>query len=1036
MLTNRKRSFRKGLLASAACGLLTITGAALVPCAAHAQGFTTFLGTGTVVDANGKPIEGATVTVRSQDQGFSRSATTSRDGTYSLPELRNGTYDFTVEAPGHETYSEANVRLAAGAASNQFRLGIISGDGEVTVTGKRVKTTDFDLTTTGQVINVADIASRLPVARSLTAIILQAPGTAAGSGAFGGLPSVNGSAVSENAYFVNGLNITDFRKGLSPVSIPFEFYQTVEVKTGGFAAEFGRTTGGFTSATTKSGSNEFHGGLLFTWNPNGLRSYGKDTLFSDNDGGKSEARSTILQLSGPIWKDHLFFYGLYQARDNTSSAGGRQFLGDPRTSDVSDPSKYLGTSRSYYSTHSPFYAGKIDAVITDGQRIDFTYFNTSGNDLNRYYGDTTAQARRYNYLTNTDGPYSGQTTSEYGGSNYVARYTGIWTKWLTLSAAYGRNESIYNFQSVNASNTIVPGAVDLRDPFNTRTLTIAGGSQGINDDVRKFYRADADVYVNFLGSHHFKGGYDREDLASNSLYLPAGNGIGYSVYTAASGNPYGLAAGTDYVQTSVYRQSGAFTSRNSAYYIEDSWSLFANRLNLNLGLRNDRFTNNNALNQTFYKSGNQWGPRLGFTFDPVGEQRDKFYGSFGRLYIPVASNTNIRLTGGETYFTRTNLFAGLSSNNVPILGSPVLYSGAAACPDDKVLNCSVTGNGQPKEAATTVSSTLKPQSADEYILGYEKRLGSRWRIGAFFTYTKLNAVLEDAAIDSAAVAYCNAQKATGCGQWGGFDQYVLINPGRPITVQLAYPINGEATGRTVTFSAAQLGYPRAVRTYKAMTFEAHREFDGVWSLDASYTYSKTIGNYEGGVKTDNGQSDTGLTTDFDQPGLVNGTYGYSPNDKRHVIKLAGSYLFFNAVNVGINLQAYAPRKYGCIGRVPNSVDPYAGAYGAAGLYCQVNSNGSINTDPSVTAPVKLVQRGSVFSNDWVITNDLDISYKFNVGKASMTLRGTVFNVLNLQAVTNLNEVGTNGQGVASPYYRTITGYQTPRNARLQLSFDF
>ncbi|WP_447410622.1 hypothetical protein, partial [Clostridium perfringens] len=91
----------------------------------------------------------------------------------------------------------------------------------------------------------------------------------------------------------------------------------------------------------------------------------------------------------------------------------------------------------------------------------------------------------------------------------------------------------------------------------------------------------------------------------------------------------------------------------------------------------------------------------------------------------------------------------------------------------------------------------------------------------------------------------------------------------------------------------------------------------------------------------------------------NGTYGYSPNDKRHVIKLAGSYMFFDALNVGLNLQAYAPRRYGCLGQVPRSVDPYAYAYGAAGLYCQVNADGSINTDPSVTRPVQLIRRGSV-----------------------------------------------------------------------------
>ncbi|WP_344694021.1 TonB-dependent receptor [Sphingomonas cynarae] len=1037
-----KTRFR--FLGSAIGALISVSGQVALMPAASAQGFSGFSATGVVVDAGGKPVEGALVTVLSADQGFRRTARTNGNGSYSISELRNGSYTFTVEAEGYEAYTEAGVRLVQGAAANRFRLApigtpeVAGASGDIIVTGSRAATSEFDLTTTGQVINVADLATRVPVARSLAALIQLVPGTAAGSGAFGNLPSINGGAVSENAYFINGLNITDFRKGLSPVEVPFEFYQTIDVKTGGYAAEFGRSTGGFTSATTKSGSNEFHGGLLFTWNPDGLRSYTRDTFSSDNDGGTSEAKSVIAQLSGPIIKDHLFFYGLYQARNVNSSGGGRAFLGDPRNqSQVDDPAQYLGTSRSYTRSDSPFYAAKIDAVIMDGQRLEFTYFNTTNeSETNRYGTDAGVRADRYNYITNTDGPYTGRFLQRGGGENYVGRYTGVFTNWLTLSAAYGRNENIGFSQSFNASNASIPAVTDARDPRNIRPLTVAGGGIDSNEDIRKFYRADADVRFSALGSHHIRFGYDREELSSTSISQGGGDGLGYEIFKAQTGNIYGIPVGTDYVRQTRYVQSGQFSSLNEAYYLQDSWLLLGDRLNLNIGIRNDRFSNDNSLGETFYKSGNQWGPRLGFTFDPIGQRSDKVYGSFSRMYLPVASNTNIRLTGGEIYYTRTNIFAGLGAGNIPILGSAVLYPSATTCPDDNVRNCNVTGDGQPKSAEATVAQGLKPQSADEYILGYEKRFGDKWRIGAFFNYSKLNEVLEDSSIDAAINNYCVAQRISGCGAiWGGFHQYVLINPGRGATVTLLDPVNRETTPRTVEFTAEQLGYPKAKRTYKAMTFEAHREFDGVWSLDASYTYSKTVGNYEGGVKTDNGQSDTGLTTDFDQPGLTLGTYGYSPNDKRHAIKVAGSYQL-GPVVLGANLQAYAPRRYGCIGQVPLTVDPYAAAYGASGLYCQVNSDGSINADPAVTSPIRQVRRGSVFKSDWLFVNDLDIAYKFDVGSASMTLRASVFNVLNLKSKLNFNENGTNGEGVASPYYRTVTQYQGGRNARLQLSFDF
>ncbi|MDR6113532.1 carboxypeptidase regulatory-like domain-containing protein [Sphingomonas sp. SORGH_AS_0789] len=1022
------RRRRKGILLSAAAGIVAVSSLTVVAAPAAAQGYVNVIASGQVTDASGKPVAGATVSVTSDAQGFTRSVKTDRDGSYQIPELPPGTYSFTITAPGFTTYNEEKVALRAGSSSNRFALGgeVEGNAGEIMVSGKRIRTSDFDSTTTGAVIDVADIATRLPVGRDLQSVILLAPGANAGAGAFGGLPSINGAAVSENAFFINGLNITDFRKSLGAVTVPFDFYQTVETKTGGYAAEFGRSTGGFINATTKSGSNEFHGGIIFTASPNELMSATKDTIYSDNKHSRYDSTSMTAELSGPLWKDHLFFYGLYQSRNISSITAGRQWFPATNT--------FLGTSRYTYRTTSPFFGGKIDAVITNGQRLEFTYFDTSGEGTTRTYGNTNSVADRWNPVTGVDGPYQGQSYGRYGGKNYVGRYTGVMSKWLTVSAAYGRNENVSFGQSINRFGTNLPPVSDSRTD-SPISLTNPGGAIQSAEDVRKFYRTDVDVYFKALGAHHVRFGYDREDLSSKVQTLGNGGGIGYTIFRARAGDQYGLPIGTDYVRQWTYASGGGFASRNDAFYAQDSWSLMDNRLNLNLGLRLDRFENKNGDGATFYKSGNQWGPRLGVTFDPIGNQTDKIYASFSRLFIPVAANTNIRLAGGETYYTRTNVFNGLDGNNIPVLGAPVLYAGAAACPDTGIRNCDVTGTGRAPDTRSVVAQGLKPQSADEMIIGYEKRV-DRWRFNAFLTVTQLNEVLEDAAIDLAVNNYCKAQNISGCSNtWDGFHQYVLINPGRGGPITLSDPINGETTPRTVNFTAEQLGYPKAQRFHRSMTFRAWREFDGVWSLEGSYVYGKTYGNYEGGVKSDNGQSDTGLTQDFDQPGLTRGMYGYTPNDRRHVFKLFGSYQL-GWFNFGFSFSATAPRKYGCIGRVPLDVDPYARAYGAAGAYCQVKPDGSINTDPNTAYPVQLVRRGTAFDGRWLFTDNLDISTKLPIGRSNATIRLTVFNFLNLKTPSNFNEFGTNNAGTASIYYRTITGYQAGRNARFQFQYAF
>jgi len=1069
-----RKSLRCGTALRALALIGAGVGAAAVTVPVAAQDFTNVNATGRIQGTNGQPISGATVTVTSDQQGFTRTVTTNSDGTFRVASIPQGLYTFAISADGFDTYTEQGINLTQSSAANQFTLavaGASGGNGDIVVTAGRVQVSDFDRNTVGSVISIGELATRVPVARDLTSVVLLAPGANLGDSAFGNLPSVAGSSVSENAFFINGLNITNQRNGLGSATVPFEFYNTVETKVGSIPAEFGRFTGAFVNATTKSGGNEFHGGMLFNWQPDDLREDQKNTLYAYNDDDVRDTKQAIFYLSGPIIKDHLFFYGFYQSNEVSNGDTGLTANANSFTINRDTTGREIsrtpilpfstGGFRTETRNTSPFFGGKIDAVIIDGQRLEGTYFRTKQRTISNIYNVVDAAGGAYDSRTDPAGPrrgsFSGQNVNLGGGESYVGRYTGQFTNWLTLSAAYGKTKTR---DITLPADTVNPGVTDQSGFFTPALIGNPSVTIATNSDEREFYRADADVFVNLLGEHHFRGGYDRENLTTVAQTNYTGDVFWTYRTSGATGDDFVQTPNTLYVSGRTYITGGTFKSQNEAYYVQDAWSLFSNRLNLNLGVRNDKFSNDNVNGVTYYEAKNQWAPRLSVAFDPIGDQRTKVYGFYGRYYLPVPTNTNIRLAGAELDYTSYYLANGRQANNAPILGAPIAFAGGLPCPGPTpggvtgVNNCQINADGVAASTESTVAQNLQSQSMDEYVVGYEQRLGARWKIGAFGVWRDLRNSLEDIAIDRAVNNYC-ARNNLDCTQaaptaanpnnrvpiWGGFHQYVLANPGRASTITLSDPVNGEATARTVDFSADELGYPAATRKYRAVTLTVDREFDGIWSFSANYTFGKTIGNIEGGVLSDIGQSDSGLTQSFDQPGLTIGAYGYLPTDVRHSLKAFGSYKLADWLTIGANFQASSPRHFGCIGRVPTRIDAFAGQYGAAGFFCNV-VNGQIVTDPTAgtgtpaQSNLQPTRRGTIFQSDWQTQTNLSFAFKIPTDYFAGTFRVDIFNVFAETAKTDFTEFGTQASGNPSGDYRYVSGYQAPRSIRLQLGFDF
>ncbi len=1052
-------SARKSLRAGTALQALALFGAGVsavgFAAPAAAQDYTSGAIGGTVKDDAGNAVGGATVVITSRAQGVSRSTTTNSSGTFLVNGLAPGGYDVSVQSSAGAGYKADNVRLLSSQTA-QLNVQLAATGGEdIVVTGSRA-VASFSGATTGLNVDVTDFINDKPLNRDLTSIILLAPGTAAGDAAFGNLPSIGGSSVAENAYFVNGLNTTNFDTGLGSSAVPFYFYRSVETKTSGLPAEYGRATGGIVNAVTKAGSNDFMAAVHVDWAPNFLRSIGRNRQSftgvnvngsryqnsTDTAYNRSDSLLVNVEAGGPIIKDRLFVYGLVQMRRATSRQN------NPLATGVTGQ----GTSFAYRDD-DPFWGAKVDAYPIDSQHLEFTIYDTRAtqerSDQPYSYG---SGAPLYNTATAVTGFSS-------GGLNFVGKYTGRMTDFLTVSAAYGRVRDRFDQISIagsgnlpffqNASGAVVNGVAN-GGLLNAQQLQ---GTDAPYSTERKFFRADADILVDFIGSHHFRGGYDQETNTLNHVTVRNGgayelsNGaITPAAYNAVLGNgglAYILRPG-GLVEVNYFNTGGTFGAKNKAYYIQDEWKP-TDRLTLTLGARRDDFRVDKPSGAPIAILNKNYAPRISAEYQLFGDKSGKLYGSYSWYYLPIASNTGFRQGAPSYYLRQRYQYLGTDSKGLPILGNISTSYANGTCPIALVpgkptTNCNVTGDGSDINTTQAISSNLKATKESEFNVGYQQKFGL-WTVGLNYIHRKLDRTSEDSAIDAAVNAYCAANKivphstatgaATTCNAiFSGFHQYVINNPGKDITVNLlanGYDINN----KTVTLTAAALGYGPAKRTYDGVTFSFDRASNGVYSFGGSYTWSKSKGNIEGGVQSDFGQSDTGITQDFDQPGFVAGAYGYLPNDRRHEFKLYGSINLTDDFTIGTNTQVYSQRPLSCFGY--NPVDDFANGYDAASHYCNL-----------VLSP-----RGTAQKSDWYETINTSFRYNVHFGDQVVTLRADVFNLLNSQAVLKRNEIGdlvgsqvlspTTGLPIAvspNPNYGLVTSYQAPRFVRIGVDINF
>ncbi len=266
---------RRGLPCSALAALLALALPAL------GQGKTLGYVQGQVFSNTG-PVADATVTAWHVDTARTRTAVSGTDGRYRFSGLAVGRYAVTAVVGNWQTSTViAEVNVGEGTVVD-LRVESPRTVEEVVVVRESVPAVDVTRSETTRIVTAGDI-ERLPITRDPNAVVLMAPGAVHGDAAFGtgrrrahygagyGYASLGGASVAENIYYINGMNVTNFRNGLGASTVPFEFYDQFQLKTGGFGAEFGRATGGVINSVTKRGTIEWRFTVGGYYEPESLR---------------------------------------------------------------------------------------------------------------------------------------------------------------------------------------------------------------------------------------------------------------------------------------------------------------------------------------------------------------------------------------------------------------------------------------------------------------------------------------------------------------------------------------------------------------------------------------------------------------------------------------------------------------------------------------------------------------------------------------------------------------------------------------------
>ncbi|URX63739.1 TonB-dependent receptor [Luteibacter anthropi] len=1013
--------------------------------------------------ANASP--GSTVVIENPGTGFKRELKLEDGGRYRASQLQVGTYRVTLMDGGKTLSTRDNVIVTI-SGSTEVSFGG-SGNAAQTLEGVSVNASALPQIDVSSVdtrsVFTAEQLQKIPVGTSVGAAALLAPGVVAGDSRFNtdgkARLAMGGSGISENAYQINGYNITDPQSNETFFEMPFFAIDQAQVLTGGAGAQFGHTTGGVVNIVGKRGTNEWKASFRVDWTPESLRSDPKNLRYDGNpeDAGfgdikgwgikpgatatgitqpfgsdgklyqyrKKTKNTDVLysvQLSGPLIKDKLFMYGAasFQRTDGQEVTGIAQY--NPNGSLTSASANNAGSGYRDRTIKAVKWYTKFDWNITDNHIMEFTGMQDNTRRDNEVYGWSYATLSKLNRQPAQD------TKSKNNNRLYIAKYTGYITDDFTVSALYGRSRTIDPNLSVVPlipfvrANATSPVANRVHNYLSTANQRPAIDGENKTDG----WRIDLEYR---LGSHDLKGGIDKQTLKTTTGQASANMDVFGGEYTyivdPAGVNPLGL------VEQTRLANGGHYQLKLKSYYLEDNWQV-SDRWLAYIGVRNEGYENYNSFGQKFIEKKNQWAPRLGLSWDVNGDSSLKIYANAGRYFLALPNGVAVRGAGGSLFTTQQFSFTDIDpTNDLPL---NLVAQGPATSANSEF--------GQSRDPRTARIKGLRSHYQDEYIVGFDKQLNEDITVGARAIYRDLKSQVDDTSDPRPVCRYMVANYK----DYGSFQncmndfnyQGVIFNPGRgaEFDVNIAGP--GDPVDlRHIKLSKEDLGMPDPKRKYTSLNVYAEHPFSNNWYGRVDYTWSHSYGNTEGQVKSDIAQGDVAASQDWDYPEFMRYANGNLPNDRRHQLRGFGYYQLSPEWMVSATATANSGRPKSCLGawfRDVNGIytDP-THAYMARGT-----SSAAYHVCYGTPSP-----RGAKGNMPWTYSLDLGVTWTPAFADHKLAFTATVFNVVNTQRMTVYEERSQTGPvvegrsgGVPQPTYKRAVDYSAPRSVRLSMQYDF
>ncbi len=361
---------------------------------------------GTVLDASGAVVPGATVEVKNLDTNFTRTLTTNEDGRFVALQLPPGRYEATVTKSGFAKLVQQNINVTVGqSVTLTVNMKVAAATETVTVTA--TPTVDTIKTEMSSTLNDLTVTNTPILGRKFEDLLTLTPGVSVVQGPDGDEITFNGqrgiftNVSLDGGDYVNGFFGEQVGGQRAAIDIPLDAVKEFQVVASGATAEFGRTAAGVVNVITRSGTNGVHGSLFHYQRHENLSSNSSDGK-PLKDFHREQFGGTI---GGPIIKDKSFYYFAIERitgnlqRDNLSAQIGATACpvatptvatNEALINSNSDCARlaatnFIRTTRSQEEAlpvRRPIYTtallGKVDWNITQNNQLAFTYnFNAS-----------------------------------------------------------------------------------------------------------------------------------------------------------------------------------------------------------------------------------------------------------------------------------------------------------------------------------------------------------------------------------------------------------------------------------------------------------------------------------------------------------------------------------------------------------------------------------------------------------------------------------------------------------------------------------